>query len=388
MKKICIITDSMKSYSSLTPLITELQADDSVSLTILSTDQYKTDDIELNFTCVEEQGFSADESLRIDESLEIIINPGGRQKLSADEEQRAYAAALNTINPEVVVLFGNSISTFSAAVAAFLNNIPVAHIQGGESDYGVPDDAYGFGITKIANLHFTASETYRHRVMGFGEHPDRVFNVGSLAVQNLLSHDLPDKEAFCLSMGMKPADEFIFISMVPDRSIGSRNAALMQSLADALENPKYDAFKLLVENPGSTGFGQIMKRQLDRLIDRYPGRIVFIEDEDRILGAMTHCRAMAGNSDRCVVDAATLRTPVVNIGRRLKDRENPGHMISVAMVADFISHALDKALCPSFKIKLMLLDSPFEQPGTPEMIKAVLQAYTPADIAAKTHYGG
>ena len=382
MKKICIITDSLKSYSLLTPLMTALKADDAVSLTVFSTDRYKSDDIELNFSCVEDQGLASDES------LEISINPASTciREQSADHEQRAYAAALREIDPEIVVLFGNSISTFSAAVAAFLNNIPVAHIQGGESDYGVPDDAYGFGITKIANLHFTATETYRQRVMGFGEHPDRVFNVGSLAVENLLSRDVPDKESFCLSMGMKPADEFIFISMVPDRSIGSKNAALMQSLTDALGNPKYDALKLIVENPGPKGFGQIMRRQMDRLIAHYPGRVVFIEDEDLILAAMTHCRAMAGNTSRCVVDAATLRTPVVNVGRRLKDRENPGHMIPAAMVTDFISNALDKALCPSFKIKLMFMDSPFEQPGTPEMIKAVLQAYTAADIAAKTHY--
>ncbi|MCG8635112.1 MAG: UDP-N-acetylglucosamine 2-epimerase [Desulfobacterales bacterium] len=384
MNKICIITDSLKNNGYLTPLITMLKADEAVSLTVLSTDRYKSDDIELNFTCVEDQGPAADES------LEIFVNPGGAHKRekSADEEQRAYAAAFNAIDPEIVVLFGNSISTFSAAVAAFLNNIPVAHIQGGESDYGVPDDAYGFGITKIANLHFTATETYRKRATEFGEHPDRVFNVGALAAYNLLSREIPDKEAFCMSMGMDPADEFIFISMVPDRSIGSRNAALMQSLTDALANPKYDAFKLVVENPGESGFGQIMKRQLDRLVAQYPGRVIFIKDEDQIPAAMTHCRAVAGNSDRCVVDAATLRTPVVSVGQRLKDRENPGHMIPAAMVADFISHALDKALCPSFKIKLMFMDSPFEQPGTPDAIKAVLQAYTPADIAAKTQYNG
>ena len=156
MKKICIITDSLRSHSLLKPLIDTLQADPEADLTVLATYRHSTRDIELSFASIDA---GADYT---DQSLEISVAPGGTYtRTSADQEQQAFAAALRDIDPEIVVLFGHSFTTFSAAVAAFLSDIPVAHIQGGESDYGVWDDAHGFGITKIANLHFTATETYR-----------------------------------------------------------------------------------------------------------------------------------------------------------------------------------------------------------------------------------
>lgn len=381
MKKICIITDTLKNDTILFPLMQRLREDDAVTLTVLSTGRHKTDDIALNFVSLK------DGDLPAEESLEISLIPGAAPTQAApDREQHAYAAALKEIVPEILVLFGSSMTTFSAAVAAFLNNIPVAHIQGGESDYGVWDDAYGFGITKIANLHFTATETYRRRVIGFGEHPDRVFNVGSLAVQDLLARKIPDKEVVCQSLGMNPADEFIFVSMTPDRSIGSRNSALMQSVSDALENPKYNAFKLVCEDPGPRGFGRIMKRGLDRLSSRYPGRVCFLSDETLFPGVMAHCRAIVGNTDHCVVEGATLRTPAVIVGDRLKDRENPGHMVPAGMDPAAVSTALDRALCPTFKLGLLFLTSPFEKEDTPGRIKEVLRAYTLCDTRAKTHF--
>ncbi|HCY86326.1 MAG TPA: hypothetical protein DHV36_14420 [Desulfobacteraceae bacterium] len=385
MKKICIITDTLRSHSLLKPLIDTLQADPEADLTVLSTYRHSTPDIELSFASIEARDNFTDQS------LEISVTQGSApfKRTSADQEQQAFAAVLRDIDPEIVVLFGNSFTTFSAAVAAFLTNIPVAHIQGGESDFGAWDDAYGFGITKIANLHFTTTETYRRRVLGFGEHPDRVFTVGDLCVPyilDLLNTKIPEKEDFCTAMGLDPADEFIFVSMVPDRAIGSRNRQLMQAVTDTLEDPKYAPFKIICEHPGPKGFGQIMQRQMEELIQRHPGRVVFTSDETEILGAMAHCRTAIGNTDRCVTDAATLRTPVVLVGDRLKDRENPGHMIQAPMTGAQVDKALARAICPEFKIGLMFLNSPFEQENTPGRIAGVLRAYTNADVAAKTQY--
>ncbi|MCG8618008.1 MAG: UDP-N-acetylglucosamine 2-epimerase [Desulfobacterales bacterium] len=386
MKKICIITDTLRSHSLLKPLIDTLQADPEADLTVLATYRHSTRDIELSFASIDA---GADYT---DQSLEISVAPGGTYtRTSADQEQQAFAAALRDIDPEIVVLFGHSFTTFSAAVAAFLSDIPVAHIQGGESDYGVWDDAHGFGITKIANLHFTATETYRRRVVGFGEHPDRVFNVGDLSVDHLLNTGVPGKEEFCTAMGFDPADEFIFVSMTPDRAIGSRNRQLMKAVTDALENPKYAPFKILCEHPGPKGFAQIMQNEMEELVRRHPGRVAFISDEAEIIAAMTHCRAIVGNTDRCVTDAAALRTPVVLVGDRLKDRENPGHMVPAPagqenLNKETVDNALAQAICPEFKIGLMFLTSPFEQDNTPGRIAGVLRAYTRADIAAKTQY--
>ena len=210
-------------------------------------------------------------------------------------------------------------------------------------------------------------------------------------MDHLLNTRVPGKEEFCTVMGFDPADEFIFVSMTPDRAIGSRNRQLMKAVTDALENPKYAPFKILCEHPGPKGFAQIMQNEMEELVRRHPGRVAFISDEAEIIAAMTHCRAIVSNTDRCVTDAAALRTPVVLVGDRLKDRENPGHMVPAPagkenLNKETVDNALAQAICPEFKIGLMFLTSPFEQDNTPGRIAGVLRAYTRADIAAKTQY--
>ena len=81
----------------------------------------------------------------------------------------------------------------AAATAALYNNIPIAHIHGGESTEGAMDEAIRHSITKMSWLHFTATKKYRNRVIQLGENPNRVFNVGGLGVHALSKTNLYSK---------------------------------------------------------------------------------------------------------------------------------------------------------------------------------------------------
>ena len=90
-----------------------------------------------------------------------------------------FAEALPKLAPDLLVVLGDRYEILSAAVAATLLNIPIAHIHGGEVTAGAFDDAIRHAITKMACVHFTAAEPYRRRVIQMGENPDFVFNVGA-----------------------------------------------------------------------------------------------------------------------------------------------------------------------------------------------------------------
>ena len=57
--------------------------------------------------------------------------------------------------------------------------IPIAHIHGGERSEGAIDESVRHAITKMASLHFPATESYRRRIIQMGESPERVFNFGA-----------------------------------------------------------------------------------------------------------------------------------------------------------------------------------------------------------------
>ena len=93
---------------------------------------------------------------------------------------------LRDLKPDAVVLLGDRYEIFGAAISAFINNIPIIHLHGGELTLSAQDDAFRHSITKMSTLHFVANEIYRKRVIQLGENPKRVFCVGPLVLDNLL----------------------------------------------------------------------------------------------------------------------------------------------------------------------------------------------------------
>ena len=64
-------------------------------------------------------------------------------------------------------------------------NIPIVHIHGGEITEGSFDNLIRHSITKIAHIHFVSTVKSKNRVIQMGENPSRVFNVGSLGIDNI-----------------------------------------------------------------------------------------------------------------------------------------------------------------------------------------------------------
>ena len=380
MKNICIIVDNPNNYECLTPLISAIREDEQLSLSLITIHRHLQPEISLTYITLDTDTQLPGTCLKIG-----VANGPGHDTLSEEHHDALYQA-LNTAKPDMAVVTGSSHAAFSAAVAASLNDIPVAHIHGGESEFGPWEEAYGLGITKIAHLHFTSTETYRRRVIGFGEYHDRVFNVGALLANSKLEQNLPSKTDVYNKINLDQSQQFIFISMTPDRKIGSRNEALIAAVMDAASDPLFNRLTFVCQNPGPKGFGQIMKRKMESYVSENPQRFCFVSPDTDIPGVMRYSAAVIGNTDDCVVEGAQYKTPVVCVGNRIKDRDNPGHMIQADMDKNDIKSALAKALCPNFKTRLLFLESPFEQAGTPERIKAVLKAYTPADTAAKLYF--
>ena len=81
------------------------------------------------------------------------------------------------LQPDVVVTVADRFETIATAVAAAYMNIPVAHTQGGEVS-GSIDESVRHAVTKLAHVHFPATELAAQRVIAMGEDPAWVFNVG------------------------------------------------------------------------------------------------------------------------------------------------------------------------------------------------------------------
>ena len=79
-----------------------------------------------------------------------------------------------------MILVGDRYETFCIGLACLIENIPVAHIHGGEVTEGSYDDNFRHALTKFSHFHFVSNIDFKKRVIQLGEQPKNVFVVGGL----------------------------------------------------------------------------------------------------------------------------------------------------------------------------------------------------------------
>ena len=85
---------------------------------------------------------------------------------------------VSRLKPDLVLIHGDRIEAVAASLVCATNNIRSAHIEGGEVS-GTIDEVYRHCNTKLCTVHFVSSKSAKNRVTKLGEHPDRVFVLGS-----------------------------------------------------------------------------------------------------------------------------------------------------------------------------------------------------------------
>ena len=69
-----------------------------------------------------------------------------------------FSKLFQKFKPNIIIILGeDKYEILSAAIAATLNKIPIAHIHGGEETTGAIDNVIRHSITKMSHIHFTST---------------------------------------------------------------------------------------------------------------------------------------------------------------------------------------------------------------------------------------
>src|SRR5262245_38498434 len=99
------------------------------------------------------------------------------------------ATQFENLKPDVVLTVADRFETIATAIAASYMNIPVAHTQGGEVT-GSIDESVRHAVTKLAHIHFPATERARGVVIRMGEHESTVDLTGCPSIDLIAGLDL------------------------------------------------------------------------------------------------------------------------------------------------------------------------------------------------------
>lgn len=354
MKKICVVTGTRAEFGLLYWLMKGIEQDAGLQLQVIATGMHLSPEFGLTYKEVEKE-------FKIDKKIEMLLSSDTAVGISKSMglAQISFAEAYDDLNPDLVVLLGDRYETFSAASAAMIARIPIAHLHGGETTEGAFDEAIRHSITKMAYWHFTAAEAYRQRVIQLGESPDRVFNVGGLGIENFKRLNLLSKEAFEASINFKLAAQNLLVTYHPVTLESSSASEQFQDLLSALDS--FENTHIIFTNANSDTDGRVVNQMIDAYVDLNPQKSVAFTSlgQLRYLSALQYVDAVVGNSSSGLLEVPSFKKVTVNIGDRQTGRLKASSVIDCEPTQEAIQHALIKAFSSDFQTILSTTINPY-----------------------------
>ena len=109
---------------------------------------------------------------------------------------------LKNNKPDLVVAIADRYENLSIAISASYMNIPVAHIQGGETT-GSIDEKVRHAITKLSDIHFVSTKRAKDFVIRMGELKSKVFLTGCPSIDLLKNINFNLPKIFLLNVGLE-----------------------------------------------------------------------------------------------------------------------------------------------------------------------------------------
>ena len=261
--------------------------------------------------------------------------------------------------PHILILMGDRYEILAPAVAAIPFNIPIVHIYGGAVTLGAIDELIRHGVTKMCHLHLTAHDKYSNRLVKMGEEKWRIKTVGipeiaNLRIQKIMSiKDL--KKKISLDLRLKT----LLVTLHPTTVNYQNIDKDIDNLLNALKKIKS---QIIFTYPNSdSGHQKIIKKI--KIFCKKNKRNIFIKNASISLYAnlLRRSCAMVGNSSSGIVEAASFKLPVVNIGIRQDGKVMPNNIINTNFEEKNILKAINKALSKKFEDSIKNIKNPYEK---------------------------
>lgn len=364
-RKFAIITGTRAEYGLLNPLMELIRADQELELQLIVTGSHLSEAFGSTHREIEKDGFV------IDEKIDLQLSAGDAPGIcrSTGLALTGFGQSFHRLTPDMIVILGDRYEIFAAAAAGLLSGIPVAHISGGETTEGAYDESFRHAITKMSHIHFTSTEVYRRRVIQLGENPERVFNVGSPAIDNIRNLKLLGKSEFEQVIGRKLITKNLLITFHPVTLEQDTQVQQFSELLAALE--QLEETLLIFTSPNADNQSRNLIVMLNRFVDEHPGNSLFFKSMGRLnyLSGLQFMDAVVGNSSSGIVEAPSFRIGTINIGNRQKGRIRAESVIDCPAEYSAIMSAFARLYSPEFQNTLEQVQSPFgEGNSSPHML--------------------
>lgn len=178
MKKIMLVFGTRPEAIKMCPLVKELGTRPEVQTVVCVTGQHRQ---------MLDQVLSA---FHVTPDYDLQIMQDGQTL--ADVTVKILSkimAVLSEVKPDMVLVHGDTSTTFVTSLASFYAKVPVGHVEAGLRTYDLyspyPEEFNRQAVGLVAQYHFAPTELAQRHLLSEGKRADRVFVTGNTAIDAL-----------------------------------------------------------------------------------------------------------------------------------------------------------------------------------------------------------
>ena len=233
---------------------------------------------------------------------------------------------LSNNHTDLLVVHGDRVESLAGAITGCLNNIKVAHIEGGEIS-GTIDEIIRHSISKLSHLHFVTNKTAKQRLLQMGEKSNNIFVIGSPDVDIILKKKLPNFSSVKKRYDIKFNDYAICL-FHPVSTELKKIEYQIQSLLNSIKKSKFNFVILLPNNdPGH----EIILKKIFFLRKKNFENLKILPSMrfEYYLSLLKNCNFIIGNSSSGIMEAPYYGVPTIDLGSRQKNRAQIKSIITI-----------------------------------------------------------
>lgn len=354
-RKIAVVTCARSDYCLMYWVIKGIHDDPDLELQLIVTGMHLSPEFGLTYEDIVKDGFPIAEKVEIIMSSDTEVGIGCSIGLGVI----GLSQTLPRLKPDMVVLLGDRFEILAAAIAAMVHKIPVAHIHGGESTEGLIDEPIRHSVTKMSYIHFPSTDFYAKRIMQMGEEDWRVFPFGAPGLDNIYKLDLLSRDELAKELNLSLNGKLIVVTFHPVTLEKEDPRKQFNELLLALE--KTDA-EIIFTFPNADTHGRGLIELINnfcRTHSKAGGHCNL--GQLRYISLLKLADIMVGNSSSGIIEAPSLKLPVVNIGDRQRGRIRGRNVIDVECKSESIYQGIIKGLSEDFIASLQDMVNPYGQ---------------------------
>ncbi|MFV8368162.1 UDP-N-acetylglucosamine 2-epimerase [Flavobacterium sp. LB2R40] len=268
------------------------------------------------------------------------------------------------VNPDLIVVHGDRVETLAGAIVGSLNNILVAHIEGGELS-GTVDELIRHSVSKLSHIHFVSNADAAKRLLQMGEMESSIFTIGSPDIDSMFSDTLPSLEKVNNYYEIN-FEKFAIVMFHPVTTEANEMQDYTMNFVDSLLK---DTHNYVVIYPNNDLGSKCIIKEYERLKNNVRFRVFPSLRFEYFLTLLKNAQFIIGNSSAGIREAPYYGIPIINIGTRQQNRVILADIINV----DYSQEGILDALKSIDTHEVQILNSEFGDGNSAQLFVKAIQ---------------